>query len=174
MSKLTQKIITAGVNNVSFMVPMRPLNNIMGIIHTCSSDEEVVVKCHISEERYPVINDYKITLEADDPNYGHDHFYTSDLGSLIKDGTIEMVVEERETVDGIDIVKAVDDLKRYTGLPPYDDGSNIVRGDGFYAKSLESRYGMSIADLSEVTGFTDVRNQWLEAREQFLKDQENG
>ncbi len=48
--------------------------------------------------------------------------------------------------------KALDDLKKFYGRAPYDGGSNIVRGDGYFARSIEKRYGMSIPELARVVG----------------------
>ena len=50
----------------------------------------------------------------------------------------------------IDIIKATDDLAMLKGDPPYNIPSNICYGDGYYAASLERRYGMSIEELERI------------------------
>lgn len=57
-----------------------------------------------------------------------------------------------------DRAEAIDKLKMLHGLPPHD-GFSIVRGDGYFAKSIVQRFGMSIAELEKVSGFTKVRKR---------------
>lgn len=38
------------------------------------------------------------------------------------------------------MTKCVDMLKKLKGLPPYDKGSNYVRGDSFFAKSIRDEF----------------------------------
>lgn len=44
------------------------------------------------------------------------------------------------------------DLKTLFGLPPYDEPSNYLRGDGYFAQSLERKYGKTIDELCRETG----------------------
>ena len=62
---------------------------------------------------------------------------------------------------------AVDKLKKFHGLPPYDDGGNIVRGDGYFARSLERKYGMGLDDLERISGFDEVMKNWKALRSQL-------
>lgn len=34
-----------------------------------------------------------------------------------------------------------DDLKKLYGLPPYNTPTNMVYGDGYFARSLKNKYG---------------------------------
>ena len=43
--------------------------------------------------------------------------------------------------------KIRDCLAKLHGDPPYDEPSNICRADGYYALSLERRFGKSIEEL---------------------------
>ncbi len=52
----------------------------------------------------------------------------------------------------MDLEKAKDDLKTLFGLPPHNHPSNICYNDGYYANDLVKKYGMSIKELSKVTG----------------------
>lgn len=52
---------------------------------------------------------------------------------------------------------AVDDLKKLCGDKPYNTGSNIVTGDGYFAKSLEHKYGMSLSELEKASGYSKSR-----------------
>jgi hypothetical protein len=82
-----------GVTNLRFRIPMRPLEMagiIPGIAFKSSNTPSLPTLCKINEDRYLVANDYKITLEhdveyaAEGDNYcGKEHFYVSDLESLI-------------------------------------------------------------------------------------------
>jgi hypothetical protein len=40
-----------------------------------------------------------------------------------------------------------DELAKLNGWPPHDEPSNICRGDAYYGKSLEEKYGKTIAEL---------------------------
>ena len=68
----------------------------------------------------------------------------------------------------MDKKKAIDELKKLEGLPPHDGGGNICRGDGYFAVSLERKYGMSIKDLQKKVGFDKIHNEWKQMRQQFL------
>lgn len=63
--------------------------------------------------------------------------------------------------------RILDDLKKLSGIPPYDDFSNIVMGDGYFAKSLERKYHGTIDELIAKTGFADIQNRWNETRKNF-------
>lgn len=90
---LKEKIESAGIENCMFLVPMRPVRTYFGLISlTSSSDTEIIVPAKITEERYKLKDNYKITLKSVYDGFGSDHFYISDLESLIKSGTIEFFV----------------------------------------------------------------------------------
>ena len=90
------KIEKAGIDNCMFLVPMRPIRRFLGIGITSSSDSEIVVPAIISQDRYKLSKNYKITLEAMDEykeSFGHQHYYLSDLNLLIENGTIKMFIK---------------------------------------------------------------------------------
>ena len=90
---LKEKIEKVGIENCMFLIPMRPVRTYFGLISlTSSSDPEIVVPAKITEERYKLKDNYKITLKSVYDGFGSDHFYMSDLESLIKSGTIEFFV----------------------------------------------------------------------------------
>jgi hypothetical protein len=60
----------------------------MGMGYTSSSDPTFLVPAIISEERYPVTSNYKVTLTSLVPGFGSENFYTSDLQSLIREKRI--------------------------------------------------------------------------------------
>ena len=64
----------------------------------------------------------------------------------------------------------VDELKKLNGLPPYDGPSNYVRGDGYFAASLEAKYGASIAELEQAVGFDELRRHWEQTGRDFECD----
>ncbi len=43
-----------------------------------------------------------------------------------------------------------EDLAKLDGKPPYNTGSNILQGDGYFAKSLEEKYGLPIEELRQI------------------------
>lgn len=48
---------------------------------------------------------------------------------------------------GIDLDELEDDLARLDGLFPYDKPENPCRNDGYYAVSLEKKYGRTLEEL---------------------------
>jgi hypothetical protein len=88
--ELLQYIMNQGIENVRFMVPMRPVTDYGFVKLTSSSDEPVVVECRIDESQYKVEDGYKVTLKAIDERFGYDHFYVLDLVSLIQRGYIKI------------------------------------------------------------------------------------
>lgn len=77
-----------GVRNIRIFQPMSRLQYaglIPGIAFRTSDTPRDCVECEINESRYRVADGYKITLRALDPAYGCDHYYQSDLESLIRD-----------------------------------------------------------------------------------------
>lgn len=84
MDKLTEKILTLGVKNCFFHGPL--------------FDDEVTesLLLEICESRYPVRNNYKITLRALSSS-GRDvfeHFYIMDLQKLIEEGHFIFLVKD--------------------------------------------------------------------------------
>lgn len=90
---LQTRILTAGIKNCLFLVPMKPLRIMFGTTFTSSSDEDVIVPCRISEERYRVAEGYKITLQSIYSLSASEHYYLSDLNKLIESNIIEMFVK---------------------------------------------------------------------------------
>lgn len=96
-----------GVKNLVFYIPMRPLEFagfIPGIAFKTSTSEEVVVPTRIDESRYKIADRYKITLLADDPAYGREHFYILDLQLLFRNSRCANDHRYRcfvETIDGL-------------------------------------------------------------------------
>ena len=67
----------------------------------------------------------------------------------------------------INVAKAIDDLKKLHGYPPYDDAANPCTGDGYYAASLEKKYGVD--DLDELEKFVKF-NKYHKLRERQRKE----
>jgi len=61
------------------------------LAYTTSTDEYVMVRANISEERYKLSENYKISCVPIDPNYASRHFYQSDLESIIGDGNARII-----------------------------------------------------------------------------------
>lgn len=69
----------------------------------------------------------------------------------------------------MNIQKAIEDLKMLDGLPPYDGGGNICKGDGYFAKSLEKKYHMSVEQLRKVTEYDKIYDEWEKMKSNFVK-----
>lgn len=89
MRDICQRILEAGVENVLFMVPMRPLRTMLFLSYTSSDDPEVVVPCKIVEDRYKVSSGYKIEVVSIMPGFGRQKFYVQDLDSCLVNGRVE-------------------------------------------------------------------------------------
>jgi len=92
---LCQAILSDGIENVKFLVPLN-IVSVRGFgISLLDGKKTKDTVCRI-EERYnrEVKNNYKLTLvpiEADDTVASSDDYYTMDMISLIKDGYIKIV-----------------------------------------------------------------------------------
>lgn len=90
---LQEKILNAGIENCLFLVPMRQVRTVFGMFpHTTSSDPEIIVPAEISEKRYKLSDNYKITLRSMYKEFGQEHYYLSDLNLMIERGTIQMFI----------------------------------------------------------------------------------
>jgi len=87
-----------GIGSIEVMVPLRPVRGIMGFVYTTTADDPVCVPCSIVEDVYKVSDGYKVTLKAHDPNYGWEHYYQSDLDSLIREGHAQVRVQMHSDV----------------------------------------------------------------------------
>jgi len=98
MERLKEKIVKAGIDNVLFFVPMKPLNKVFGLnfSYKSSNDVEIMVPAMIDEKRYKVSDNYKIELKSIHENFGSESFYMSDLIKLLEQGSVKMfkLVEE--------------------------------------------------------------------------------
>jgi hypothetical protein len=75
----------AAGKKVTFSVPMRPTHSFSFVHFTSSDDEPEQVECVIDETRYKLKDNHKITLKAvDEEQFSYDHYYVSDLESLMK------------------------------------------------------------------------------------------
>ena len=104
--KFLEIIEEAGIENVVFLLPMSPLNSLLGFYYTTSSDEKVIVPARITEERYKLSDRHKITLESIyevasggitgkiiENVFGKNHLYIMDLTSMIDQGYVKMFVK---------------------------------------------------------------------------------
>jgi len=96
MNNLKNKILEAGIENCMFIIPMRKLNNVFGLIcYTSSSDPEQSIPAIIVETRYKVHKNYKITLKGMYEGFGENHYYIDDLQSMITDGRVIMYIKQK-------------------------------------------------------------------------------
>lgn len=77
-----------GAANLRFFIPLSRLEYagiIPGIAFRTNGQPQDTVECVVDESRYTVADGYKITLKAVDPMYGKEHYYQSDLESILRD-----------------------------------------------------------------------------------------
>ena len=98
---MKENTLDNGIENVRFWTLMHPLNNILGIGFTCSSDPEYWVECKIDEDRYKVAEGYKITLQPIDNRFSKEHYYQSDFESLVNKGYILLKKSNNDHVEKI-------------------------------------------------------------------------
>ena len=91
-----------GITNVTFVVPMRPIQVCGPIAYTSSSDAEVPVEMQIEDKPEDDLDSihgtYKVRLIPINPKlkqaYGHERFYQSDLMRMIQGGRIKVKIGE--------------------------------------------------------------------------------
>lgn len=97
-----------GIENIIFLLPMRPLRSILGVFqYTTSDDLMMIVPAKITEERYKLTDRYKISMKSiynspnsgitekiETNNFGTEHFYLSDLTSLLDQGYVRMFIQQ--------------------------------------------------------------------------------
>ena len=84
MYNLTKTILKEGVNNCIFLGYFSPLRKILCIRYTSSDDTMVFLPAKISEERYLVKDNYKVTLLPLVDGFAKQDFYISDLETLVR------------------------------------------------------------------------------------------
>lgn len=91
---LTQAILTDGVENVRFECPLNPISVTFDNIALCNASEHINVLCKISEKRYKVGKNYKITVIPVDENIlvGAKDYYIGDMIGLIQSGHIKIII----------------------------------------------------------------------------------
>lgn len=94
MRKLTNIILENGVDSVYFIDKVKPLRTTLFMSYTTSSDPEVEMLCKINTERYKVEDNYKLTLEPIHEGFAKEHYYVSDLESLITEGRIKLLINK--------------------------------------------------------------------------------
>ena len=88
------KIINeVGIDKLRFLVKMKPIRTYFGLISlTSSSDPDILMLCEIVEDRHKVKENYKITLQSVEQIPGsREHYYISDLNTIIEDGHIQIL-----------------------------------------------------------------------------------
>lgn len=84
-----------GIENLVFLLKMKPVRTVFGLIaYKSSNDAEVLVPCVVdASSRYGTDLAYKVTLKAMEEIYGRDTFYVSDLEQIIGTGQIQLLVK---------------------------------------------------------------------------------
>jgi hypothetical protein len=94
---LIELIKEYGVENIYFLINMKPIRTVFGLIsYTTSSDPDIPMLCRIDESRYKISDNYKITLRSVEQIkglVGSQHFYISDLQSMIRFGNVSVFIK---------------------------------------------------------------------------------
>lgn len=85
-----------GPESVHFVVPMQKRKEFLFLRYTDSDTPFEPVVMRISEERYRIDENYKITLVADNPEYGREDFYQLDLMSLLRENKFAMYAADQQ------------------------------------------------------------------------------
>ncbi len=89
-----------GHRNLTFKLKSRPIRTLFGLIaYSTSSDEEVEVSSYITEARYQILEGYKVTLTPMAPGFPDEHFYQSDLISMIRRGSVKVEDPDGNPID---------------------------------------------------------------------------
>jgi hypothetical protein len=80
-----------GVENIIAIIPLKPLHTVLGLIsYTDSSDAEIKIPCKIIEDRYPIVDNYKIEFQALIGGFGKESFYLMDFATSVQKGYIQL------------------------------------------------------------------------------------
>ena len=93
---------TFGSDNVEFLLKVNPLNNIMGIKYTSSSDPTYIVPYTINvndDARYNWLENYKFELRPTEEGFPIERYYTSDLVGSIRSGFIQMRINPKDNLN---------------------------------------------------------------------------
>ncbi len=96
LTRLKEIIEQHGIENLRFLVSMKPIRSFAFFNYTTSRDKEENVLCKIVEERYKLKDNHKIELRAESNLFGKESFYISDLEQLIVNKTIRIFIEITE------------------------------------------------------------------------------
>lgn len=93
MKDILELIKQHGASNLRFAMMMRIPRSFMFMKYTNTNDPEFLQICRISEERYKLKDNYKISLQPENAEISTEHFYISDLNQLVNQGTVRVFVE---------------------------------------------------------------------------------
>ncbi len=94
---LRKRIADEGKENIRFIVPMKQTGILTPLgVMISSSDPDVPTICKITEERYKVEDNYKISLTPANFQGYTEHFYQEDLSSLIEKGIVKIVENSKD------------------------------------------------------------------------------
>jgi hypothetical protein len=71
-----------------YLVKLFPVHDYGFVAFESSMDKEVWVPCTVSEKRYPLSDNYKITVVPMREGFGLKHFYQSDFVTMVKSGSV--------------------------------------------------------------------------------------
>jgi len=77
------------------------------------------------------------------------------------------IIEPWEEPGPLNKCKAWNDLLMFHALPPYDTGSNIVAGDGYFLKSFEKEHGMKMEEVEQMLGFGTLSSRFRSMKDRL-------
>ena len=92
--------------DIHYFCLMRPIQRILGVAFTNSSDAMEWFECYVDENQYKVDDNYKITLR-DINNNAYEHYYQDDFLSLMHKGFIVPKTNEDIHVEHVDFYEPI-------------------------------------------------------------------
>lgn len=89
--KIAQRISEIDFSTHDVMFPSQPLHYAVFISYTDSNDEPVMVRGYVTEERYQLKDNHKMTCVPYDGRFAKRDFYQADIKTMIREGYAKIV-----------------------------------------------------------------------------------
>jgi|WetSurMetagenome_2_1015567.scaffolds.fasta_scaffold1197568_1 hypothetical protein len=94
MYEIVKQINKIGVNKIRFLAPMKEVGiyTPLGFM-TSSNDPDVLTTCKITEERYRIKDNYKISITPTEWLGYTEHHYLMDFDAVLMSGYIKIITQ---------------------------------------------------------------------------------
>lgn len=93
---LKKIIMTKGIENCYFKIPMKKRHKILGVSFTLGNEKSILTECKIKEKFNRMLNDnYKLEFISiyNSNLYGREEYYVNDLMTAINDNSIKVIIK---------------------------------------------------------------------------------